>query len=127
MPLPSIAETVVSEHWERCSEYIQKALDHGGNTHGLDDVKSAVLDGRATFWPGRSCALITEVITYPRLRALNIWLAGGDLGELLTYAGAIRNFATQLGCDRLQITGRAGWQRVLGAKAAGTIITEDLR
>ncbi len=119
-------ERLLAAHWDRCAPWLQAALDRSGNTHALEDVRAAVRAGAATFWPGRACCLVTEVVQYPRKRVAVLWLAGGDLRELCAMAGFVRRWAKDNGCDRMQITGRPGWQRVLGARAAGTILTEEL-
>ena len=58
--------------------------------------------------------MITEIVDYPRLRALNFFLVGGDLSELLEkMEPAIVQWARAQGCTRVAQTGRKGWGRVL--------------
>lgn len=71
--------------------------------------------GNARLWLGERSAAVTQIEEHPRLKALTVWLAGGDLGELkdvlLPQAEA---FARAQGCRFLAVTGRQGWARTLG-------------
>lgn len=119
-----------AEAWTRCRPYLEAALAHAGGTHGIDDVARLIEEGRAHFWPGRRCAAVTEFYDYPRLRACNIWLLGGDLKELLALERVIDAWARAQGCGRLLGGGpRAGWARILrprGYRPAWTIYCKDL-
>ena len=81
------------EAWARCRPYLQAALEHASGTHGIEDVAQLVEEGRAQFWPGARCAVVTEFYDYPKLRACNFWLLGGDLTELLAMLPAIEAWA----------------------------------
>lgn len=99
--------------WARCAPWVQAALDYAGGTHRLGDVRDAVLSGEAQFWPGERSAVVTEVVVYPRAKAVRFWLAGGDLGELKAMEKAVVAWAKGQGCDRAEILGRGGWERAL--------------
>ena len=105
-------QTSLQNEWDRCSKWLQDALDAAGNLATLDQVKSLVDEGKARFWPGKECAFVTEIVQYPNKRALNIWLAGGDLQEMLSFEPMVRAYAKDKGCDLLVIQGRPGWQKV---------------
>jgi hypothetical protein len=78
-------------------------------------VERQIAEGRLHFWPGERCACVTEIIEYPRLKALSVFAAGGDdLGELLhKMAPSVIAWAKDLGCTRVIGGGRKGWARVL--------------
>lgn len=97
----------------RCIPWLQAALDAGGNTHTIADVFDAVAAGRMQFWPApRGCA-ITEIIAYPRKKVLHIFLAGGEMDQIVDMDGSATEFARANGCDGMSICGRRGWARVL--------------
>jgi GNAT superfamily N-acetyltransferase len=103
-----------AEAWARCRPWLGAALDQAGRTHDIDDVARLIAQGRAHFWPGRRCAAVTEFYDYPRLRACNLWLLGGDLGELLRMRPAIEAWARAQGCTRMLGGGpRRGWERLM--------------
>ena len=49
----------------------------------MDDVAEAVWSGKAQFFPLEKSAIITEIVDYPQKAMCRIWLAGGDLDELM--------------------------------------------
>ena len=100
--------------WARCRPWIEAALAHDGGFHAIADVERAIADGEAQFWPGARSAVVTQFWMFPRARALNFWLAGGDLGELVDdLRPAIEAWARDRGCTRMVIAGRPGWARAL--------------
>jgi GNAT superfamily N-acetyltransferase len=104
-----------AEAWTRCRPFIAAALAHAGGTHDIDDVAHLIARGRAQFWPGRRCAVVTEFYDYPKLKACNLWLLGGDLRELLRMRPVIEAWAREQGCTRMLGGGpRRGWTRLLG-------------
>lgn len=105
---------MASCEFDRCAPWIAAALNYSGGTHHLDDIREAVRAGEAQLWPGHRAAVVTEVITYPRKRVCNFFLAGGDLDELLRMLPVIEQWARDMGCAGMTIQGRPGWKRVLG-------------
>jgi hypothetical protein len=113
--------------WARCSPWIEAALEWAGPTHLIEDVKAAIEAGEAGFWPFPNCAAVTELHTWPRMRSLNVWLAGGDLTELVeTALPNVETFARDQGCRMIVIPGRKGWSRALGYKPACYSCTKEL-
>lgn len=103
--------TPAQEDWERCKAWIAAALVHARGTHELEDVESGIADGTYQFWPGKNAAIVSEIIQYPRLRALNFWLIGGDLNELKDMEPSITDWAKAAGCSRVMGVGRKGFER----------------
>jgi hypothetical protein len=99
--------------WERCNNWLQAALDVAGNLATLEQVKALVDEGKARFWPGKECAFVTEIVQYPNKRALNLWLAGGNLQEILSFEPLLREYARDRNCDIICIQGRPGWRRAI--------------
>ena len=102
------------QEWSRCRPWIERALPYCYGTHTIEDVEQQIAEGRLQFWPGEACAVVTEIVEYPRLKALNFFLIGGDLTELLEQMEpAVIAWAKALGCTRVASVGRKGWERVL--------------
>ncbi len=55
--------------------------------------------------------MITEIVEYPRMKALNLLFCGGDYSELEQMLPSIEKFAVHFGCKRLYGGGRKGWLR----------------
>jgi hypothetical protein len=109
LPDGSLPEWV--KEFDRCAPWIAAALEYSGGTHTLDDIAEGVARGLFQFWPGRTSVIITEIITYPRLRACHYFLVGGTLEELALMRPEIEAWAKQLGCSRMTTAGRRGWLR----------------
>lgn len=91
--------------------FLQKALDLAGGTHTIEDVRQAIDAGLVRFWPGINSAIITEVIQYPQKRALNFWLAGGNIAELEAMYPEVEAWGRTHGCTVASTSGRPGWER----------------
>lgn len=103
--------------WARCRPWIEAALENQHGTYLVEDVEAEIAAGRAVFWPGRRAAVVTEFIEYPRRRALNFWLLGGDGRELVKHMRpAIEAWGAANGCDLFLGFGshdRPSWGRAL--------------
>ena len=103
------AEDVVGPY----RELIEMALARAGGTHTYEDVLQSISVGEMFFWPASKSCLVTEIVQYPRLRALHVFLAAGDLDEIKGMESSLIDFATSLKCSALSMSGRKGWTRAL--------------
>lgn len=76
-----------------------------------DEVAARVLSGTAQLWLGERSAIVTEVIHDPR--SVHVWVAGGELRDLLSLIPGLAAWARTMGCKGATINGRKGWARVL--------------
>lgn len=95
----------------RCRKYIEDALEYSGGTHTFDDVAAGVLKGEFQLWHHDNAAIVTEIVVYPRLKDLHFFLAGGNLDELQQMTPIIEDWGRSVGCTRVSLAGRKGWQR----------------
>ena len=122
------AKDKLKEKFEKNRKYIADALEYSGGTHSIDDVYLACAVGEAQLHPLEKSCIITEVVDYPRMSVCRIWLAGGDLDELMDAEKSISVWAKSIGCDAMEINGRMGWKRQLkDYKATSVVLTKDLR
>lgn len=111
----------------KAREYLLPSLPYCNGTHEEDDIILLTLKGRFKLWLGERSAALTEVVEFPRMKCLHIFLAGGDLGDMAeSLKPKIEQYAEQQGCRRLTVTGRDGWQRVWGATKSGTAMYREL-
>jgi hypothetical protein len=75
-----------------------------------DEIHERLLDGRAHLWCGRNSAAVTEITDDNILR---IWMAGGNLREIMSRLPDVEAFAKAVGCVGVETEGRGGWLRVL--------------
>ena len=97
--------------WRRCRAWLLAALEPGCATEAelLDDL----VTGRAQLWAGERAAVVTQIVADSGGADLHIWLAGGDLADILALRPGIEAWARGQGCTRITIDGRLGWSRVL--------------
>ncbi len=72
-----------------------------------------ILDGRAKLWVESEALIVTEVLQFPRKRALRFWLATGDIEACLTLHRRVLEWGAEQGCDFAITTGRKGWTKPL--------------
>ena len=72
--------------WSQIRPHIERALDRDGSGRYLpDDVLRFAVKGTVQIWIAWNpetheidAAIVTEIINYPRLRELRLWLIGGS-------------------------------------------------
>jgi len=94
-------------------ELLESALHHSGGTHTYEDVLDAIVLGDMLFWPAEKSCMITEIVQYPRKRALHVFLAAGDLNEIKGMESSLISFAKSIKCSALSMSGRKGWTKAL--------------
>ena len=62
-------------------------------------------------WPGKESAFITEIVTYPQHKVMNLLFCGGKFEEIEEILTSIETFAKAIGIKRLYGGGRKGWKR----------------
>lgn len=92
---------------------LAKALRLGGDTHSVSDVVEALNDGRMQGFWSENAGVITQIVEHPRKKELNVFLAFGDLDEVMAMQPQVAEFGRQHGCSFMVMSGRAGWQKVL--------------
>jgi hypothetical protein len=111
-------------NWERCKPYLAPAVDEAWT---IDAVEQEIRAGRATLWPMANSAAVTVIQEMPNGRELLVWLAGGELDELLHFLPSAGNYGKSVGCKRVRIEGRPGWERVLtGYTRKRVVLIKDL-
>lgn len=112
--------SVPKEDWERCKGWIESALAQTG-FYEIEDIERQVNEGRMVFWPGRHGAAVTEFITYPNGKALNVFAGGGDSNASLQefiedFEPALCAWAKSTDCKWIIGYGRPGWERPLKSR-----------
>lgn len=126
--MQATSRQVLSE-LQRCRDWIEAALEYSEGTHLFEDIVAGVMEGRMQLWPAPEGCLVTEIITYPRKKVLNVFLGGGDMDQLIDMHDALSEWGRMQGCDAATINGRPGWQRVYksrGWKPIHTCLSKEL-
>lgn len=99
--------------------YIESALRYADYSHDFADICEMIYSGQLHFWPGPKSVVITEILSYPKYSALNLFLGAGDVHEIEDAVARAEVFARFAGCDRVVMTGRRGWERTFLTKKVG--------
>lgn len=94
-------------------KHIEAALEYSGGTHLFEDVKEAILDGRMQLWPAPNSCAVTEIVEYARKKVVHVFLAGGQMDEVVDGIESVADWGRQQGCQSMTISGRKGWERIL--------------
>jgi hypothetical protein len=95
----------------RCRQWVEDALEYSGGTHSFDDIAAGVLAKKFQLWPNHNSAVVTEIVVYPNTKNLHFFLAGGNLDELKMMRPHIEAWGKSIGCTRVTLAGRKGWER----------------
>ena len=118
------------EEFERLRHHVAAALEYSGGTHKVEDIAEGIRRGQFQLWPGKNSVVVTEIIVYPQLKDLHYFLAGGDLDELRLMRPLIESWGKEIGCSRVSLAGRKGWERTFlkgeGYEPKWFILCKDL-
>ena len=121
----------LDKEWGERRHLVQDALDRSGNLYDVDHVYHKVLDGEAQFFPCKRAIVVTELMCYPNANAVRIWLAAGDMQQVIAKVnGDIVNFGRAMGAHIQEFEGRLGWRDVAkdnGFKPVQMLWTRDTR
>lgn len=93
--------------WNDC---LSAAMNEAGNTHNANQVYSLIQTGDALFWLGEKSACVTDFFLTPNHKAVNGWLVGGDLKEILgPMLSSVEQWAKANGYKYLLMSGRKEW------------------
>lgn len=109
--------------FDRCAPHLQAALAQSSEGFTLDDLRHEVVTGNALLWPGKDSAAVTYVRP---LRAMHIWLAGGDMRELKDMSASLEHLSREHGCDAIMAGGREGWGRALRSLGYNSYVLKEL-
>jgi len=106
------AHSPVSE-LERCRPWIEDAIKRSGNLNTWAEVCAGIRSGKMQLWPTERGCIITEIVVYHDTNALHVFLAGGELDEILQMTENVKEWAKLQGCSFASFDGRFGWQKPL--------------
>lgn len=101
--------------------YLLGALDYTDGKYNLDDAVALIREGLQTLWVvyndeiGKAIGcLVTELVVYPRAKALSIFLLGGEVfADIVTVYDELADYAKGIGASSIEFLGRDGWEKVL--------------
>ena len=98
---------------EYCRSWIEAALEKSGGLNTWDQVVAGINSGMMQLWPAKRGCIVTEIVVYHDRKALHVFLAGGELDEILQMTENVKEWAQKQGCSFATFDGRFGWQKPL--------------
>lgn len=116
-----VAPKTIESAWKYCEHMLAKAVKHARGELDMEDVRKECLENNMQLWmvftaePEFLGAAVTQLVQYPRLKAVRIVLLGGKdfVSWKLKLDQELCEFARREGCGRMEAFGRAGFVRSL--------------
>ena len=86
-------------------------LAREGGLYTFADIMDAINRGEMQSFAHDDTWVITQVLTYPRRKVLNIAYVVGKIDEAYRLEPEIVAYAKSVGADMLQATARLGWKK----------------
>lgn len=102
--------------WPIAAKYFEEAAEEIEDSFSLEFYRDSCLSGKYLLWVSRDskAAAILEVSEYPKGQECDIvMLAGTGITEWIEELDEIEAWAKRTGCNRMVLTGREEWVRVL--------------
>lgn len=109
---------------------LRAALPYTDGLWTIEDIGREVAEGRMQLWVHEGSVAVTQLEVYPTKLLAHIFLAaGGTLATLHELLHKIERWASDVGADRLIVSGRKGWVRDLqpfGFEEASVTVSKEL-
>lgn len=103
----------IVQDWLCCRDGLLRAIERTNGTHTEDDVLFMLFQGKLRLLRHGESGLVVEIMESPRMKILHVFLAGGKMDEILEMEKKLPALAKSLGCVRVTLAGRCGWERAL--------------
>ena len=106
MHTPYLAD---EKQFHRVAHHLLDALNKPPITHKLQDVYDLLLKNQCQLWVAKNSALVTIIQKNPIGIFVTIWLAGGNLNEIISIEKSVTQWAKEMKARSILILGRKGW------------------
>jgi hypothetical protein len=117
--------------WPLVSHFIQMAIDKGSDRFCLSDVLKLLEEKKAQLFVFRDeeilGACVTTIESSRACKWLRImWAGGRDLDKWFHFLEPIEQWAKSIGCEKVVIIGRKGWEKKLNDYRKTSVILEKV-
>lgn len=93
---------------------LERALAVSHGKFSMETLSHDLGTGNAVWLNVHDSAVVLKVETYPTgLRVLNVFAVAGDMQDVFSAEPMVMEIARYNNCERLELHGRKGWERVL--------------
>ena len=123
----------IIHHWQIVEPLLESSMPCEIRRYWPIDILAQIIQGKQQAWlvrEGREilAVIVTQIDQFPRRRGLTVFfLAGTRMVEWFDRAETIiTEYASRMGCDHFQTSGRRGWERVIGIEPTTNFYTKDI-
>lgn len=98
---------------EELMRRVERALQVGGGLYAPADIEACVEEGRMQALTHEDSLVVTEILTSPRRKFVNVALAVGSLEHFEPLQDQLMALGREHGCDAIRMGGRRGWASIL--------------
>lgn len=88
---------------------MERVLDRMGALYTLNDILTAIADGRMQSFVVNNSWAVTQINDYPRARTLQFTAMVGDLADIDELQAKVLDFADDVNAGLVSAYGRLGW------------------
>jgi hypothetical protein len=82
-------------HWNRLKHLLVPAIEIQ-DLYILEDIEEGIESGQFQLWPATKSIMITEVVTYPQKRIMNLLFCGGDVEDFWRCCQSLKDLPPSL-------------------------------
>lgn len=117
--------------WPHVSHFIQDAIDKTSDRFSVDDVLLLIESKKAQLFIFRGeeilSAWVTSVENSPSQKWLRIlWAGGKEMDKWFHFLYSIEQWAKSIGCEKVVVIGRVGWEKKLTDYRKTAVIFEKV-
>lgn len=117
--------------WPHVSRFIQDAIDKTSERFSVEDVLLLIESKKAQLFISRDdeilCAAVTTIENSPSRKWLRVmWAGGKDMEKWLHFLPSVEQWAKSIGCEKVVIIGRLGWEKKLKDYRKSSVILEKV-
>lgn len=119
MELRGVLAEDVNAVWGEVSPLVVAAISRSPRVVDESDILSAIMSRDMQLWVAEDsqdikAVCVTQIIQWPRRKGAVLYLcAGKGMAEWIDFLPVIESWAIFNGCDFIEASGRAGWEKVL--------------
>lgn len=91
----------------------ERAVRQLGGAYDVEDIINRVNDGTMQSWQSGQSVVVTEVLSFPRKKIVNVVLVAGNIEEIMALQDEVAAWAKEIGCSKMITSGRRGLSTVL--------------
>ncbi len=128
--MPGIPTENLNDLWPLAKPYLKQAIARSEGRYNLQEILYGCQLGEYILWIVRSgkAAVILEISEHTNGKQCEIIMIGGEhMNTWIVELEEIEGWAQRVGCDRMILTGRMGWQKMLpGYKPKTVTMVKEL-